>query len=206
MRTPLGTEVDLGPGNIVLDGVLAPRERGTAAPPSFRPMSIVATVAHLSYCRALVKFLHKQTEQWICSKLSLKMSQYLKCLATVPSYLSLITISVSNCFLFCDISISQGNVATRLRYGRIFSYQSLYCKFIAEFNSKEFSKSAKIWQSYCHEFDGLTFGTQCRFTLVTGEQSLTEQGSNLQAPSAEGFCECLQCTRQGRNRVILSDP
>jgi len=38
-KTPLGTEVDLGPD----------RERGTAAP-SFRPMSIVATVAHLSYC------------------------------------------------------------------------------------------------------------------------------------------------------------
>jgi len=46
---PLGTEVDLGPGHIVLDGVPALRERGTAAPPS-RPMSMVATVAHLSYC------------------------------------------------------------------------------------------------------------------------------------------------------------
>jgi len=42
MKTPLGTEVDLGPGHIVLDGVQALR--------SFRPMSIVATVAHLSYC------------------------------------------------------------------------------------------------------------------------------------------------------------
>jgi len=41
MKTPLGTELDLGPGHIVLDGVPAPRERG---------MSIVATVAHLSYC------------------------------------------------------------------------------------------------------------------------------------------------------------
>jgi len=49
--TPLDTEVDLGPGHIVLDGVPALRERGTAAPPpSFRPMSIVATVAHLCYC------------------------------------------------------------------------------------------------------------------------------------------------------------
>jgi len=28
---PLGTEVDLGPGHIVLDGDLAPRERGLAA-------------------------------------------------------------------------------------------------------------------------------------------------------------------------------
>jgi len=50
MKTPLGTEVDLGPGHIVLDGVPALRERGTAVPPSFRPMCVVATVAHLSYC------------------------------------------------------------------------------------------------------------------------------------------------------------
>jgi len=40
---------DLGPGHIVLDGDPAPCERDTTAP-SFRLMSIVATVAHLSYC------------------------------------------------------------------------------------------------------------------------------------------------------------
>jgi len=34
-------EVDFGPGHIVLEGIPALRERGTA-PPSFRPMSIVA--------------------------------------------------------------------------------------------------------------------------------------------------------------------
>ena len=49
MKTPLGTEVDLGPGHIVLDGVQAPAN-GAQQTPSFRPMSIVATVAHLSYC------------------------------------------------------------------------------------------------------------------------------------------------------------
>ena len=50
-QMPLRMEVGLCPGRIVLDGGPAPppRERGTA-PPSFRPMSIVATVAHLSYC------------------------------------------------------------------------------------------------------------------------------------------------------------
>jgi len=37
MNTPLGTEVDLGPGHTVLDGVLALRERGTAASPLFGP-------------------------------------------------------------------------------------------------------------------------------------------------------------------------
>jgi len=45
----IGAEVDLGPGHIVLDEVPALRDRGTAAL-SFRPMSIVATVAHLRYC------------------------------------------------------------------------------------------------------------------------------------------------------------
>jgi len=46
MKSPLGTEVDLGPGHTVLVGVPALRETGT----SFRSVSIVATVAHLSYC------------------------------------------------------------------------------------------------------------------------------------------------------------
>jgi len=55
INMPLDEEVSLGPGDIVLDGDRAlPRERGTAAPSSFWPMSIVATVAHLSYCWALV--------------------------------------------------------------------------------------------------------------------------------------------------------
>jgi len=49
MKTPLGTEVDVGPDHIVLDGVPALRERRTAAP-LFSTMSIVAMVAHLSYC------------------------------------------------------------------------------------------------------------------------------------------------------------
>ena len=53
MKTPLGTEVYLGPGHIVLDRVPAPTKRAQQ-PPSFRPMSIVATVTHLSYCFALV--------------------------------------------------------------------------------------------------------------------------------------------------------
>jgi len=52
MKTPLGTEVDLGPGHIALDGDPAPPLRkGQSSPlPCLRPMSIVATVVHLSYC------------------------------------------------------------------------------------------------------------------------------------------------------------
>jgi len=37
---PLGTEVNLGPGDVVLDGVADPPKKGTA--PSFRFMSIMA--------------------------------------------------------------------------------------------------------------------------------------------------------------------
>ena len=43
MKTPRGTEVDLGPGHIVLDGGPAPAKGAQ------QPMLIVATVAHLSY-------------------------------------------------------------------------------------------------------------------------------------------------------------
>jgi len=43
-------------------------------------------------------------------------------IGTVIYDLSLITILVSNCRLFSDITISQGSVATRLGCGGIFSY------------------------------------------------------------------------------------
>jgi len=50
MKTPLGTEIDLDPGHIVLDGDPACLAKGAQQSPSFRPMSIVATVTRLSYC------------------------------------------------------------------------------------------------------------------------------------------------------------
>ena len=40
IKMPLGMEVNVGPGDVVLDGVAAPPKRGTS--PSFRFMSIVA--------------------------------------------------------------------------------------------------------------------------------------------------------------------
>ena len=45
MKTPLGMEVDPGPGHIVLNGDLAtpsPPRKGHSSSPSFQPMSIVA--------------------------------------------------------------------------------------------------------------------------------------------------------------------
>jgi len=37
MKTPLGTEVDLGPGHIVLDGDPVPPAKGAQQPPLFGP-------------------------------------------------------------------------------------------------------------------------------------------------------------------------
>jgi len=47
------------------------------------------------------------------------MPEHIKCLATVNYDLPLITIPVSNCYLFSDITISQGSVAMCLRCGEI---------------------------------------------------------------------------------------
>ena len=49
IKMPLNTEVDLGPGHIVIDGDPAPPETGTAAPVSSTHVYRGQTVAHLSY-------------------------------------------------------------------------------------------------------------------------------------------------------------
>jgi len=47
---PLGTEVGLGPDDIVLDGDPAlPQRKGAQQPPLFDPLCS-GTIAHLSYC------------------------------------------------------------------------------------------------------------------------------------------------------------
>ena len=71
------------------------------------------------------------------------MPQHLKCLATVIYDLPLITIPVSNCHLFSDITISQGSVATHLRFGGIFSYH-FAANLSQSLTVKEFGKSVKI--------------------------------------------------------------
>jgi len=53
-----GMEVGLGPRDTVRWGPSSCPTKGEQQPPSFRPMSIVATVAHLSYCWALVLYYH----------------------------------------------------------------------------------------------------------------------------------------------------
>ena len=53
---PLGTEVDLSPGHNVLNGAQLPSGKGDSSPPLFSAHVYGQTVAHLSYCWALVLF------------------------------------------------------------------------------------------------------------------------------------------------------
>jgi len=49
IKLSLGTDIGLGPGHTVLDGNPAPHtERSTAAPVTFRPMSIVSKLSPIS--------------------------------------------------------------------------------------------------------------------------------------------------------------
>jgi len=53
MKTPLGTEVDLGPGHIVLDVDPAPPRMRNSSPPLFGPLwprSPISAAAELLYC------------------------------------------------------------------------------------------------------------------------------------------------------------
>jgi len=53
IKMPLGTEVGLGSGHVVLDGDPDPTERDIA-PPTFRPMSIVAKRSPISATAGLL--------------------------------------------------------------------------------------------------------------------------------------------------------
>jgi len=49
MKTPLGMEVDLGPGTLYKTGSQLSAKGAQQPPLSFWPMSVVATIAHLRY-------------------------------------------------------------------------------------------------------------------------------------------------------------
>jgi len=69
MKTPLGTEVDLGSRRIALDGVPAIRERGTAAPPPLFgpcllwPRSPISATAELLF---KLPFCHTSCLNFVC--------------------------------------------------------------------------------------------------------------------------------------------
>ena len=54
IKIPLGMKVGVGPGDIVLDGVLAPPKKGNSSP-TFRPMAVVAKQLDGSRCHLVRK-------------------------------------------------------------------------------------------------------------------------------------------------------
>jgi len=94
IQMPLGMQVGLVPRDIVLDGDPAPLPKKGQSPANFRLMSIVATVAHLSYCWALVIFqitLSKVTDfnDFWCIKSWENLLSIACTFATSPVYYSL---------------------------------------------------------------------------------------------------------------------
>jgi len=61
---PLGTEVSLGPGDIVLDGDPIPPRKGAQQPTTFRPMSAVAKRSAISATVELLS-IRLHMEGWI---------------------------------------------------------------------------------------------------------------------------------------------
>ena len=77
MKTPLGTEADLCPGHILLDGVTALRERDTAPP--LPPMSIVAMVAHLRLLSScMLAYMYHFTFPVVCFNSTVKCKSIIK--------------------------------------------------------------------------------------------------------------------------------
>ena len=66
------------------------------------------------------------------------------------------TIHISDCCQFSDIHISQGSVATYLRYDGIVKYEFV-ANLPVSLPVKEFWKSVNIWGSYGQEFSVLFF-------------------------------------------------
>ena len=70
MKTPLGMQVDLCGGHIVLDGFLALRERGTAPPPVLGPCLLWPRSPISATAELLLQFTRKERkrkEEYLCS-------------------------------------------------------------------------------------------------------------------------------------------
>ena len=105
---PLGTQVGLGPGDIVLDGEPAPHGKGTVAPPPLigpgllRPMSIVAKAKRSPISATAALLFSLCLKAFIHSLLSLRCAVWWQTdsSATVGSSLYGLTscIRISRCF------------------------------------------------------------------------------------------------------------
>jgi len=109
---------------------------------------------------------------------------------------------------FLNTDISHGSVATFLRYGRIFYYES-FANFPVRLSVKEFWKSINIWGSYRQEFSVLFFLTHCVLLLLLLLLLLLAAGSRAGSPAATAVrgrsSKCGQCRIYSRRRSLNAD-
>jgi len=119
------------------------------------------------------KYFHQQIKWQICNEVTY---HNLKCLSALLCDLSLITMHISNYHQFSDIRISQGSVATYLRYGEMFKDD-----FVANLglpvspSGKELWKSVNIWESYGRKFSVLFFDSHT--TVLQSNTSFCAQSA-----------------------------
>jgi len=98
MNTPLGTEVDLGPGHIVLDGF--PCERGTAAPP---PLFIHVYCGHGRPSQILLSSCYYYQHKLAVTSLTLVVNFFSFSKECTDRFFVTSTVIILEfaCFLFC---------------------------------------------------------------------------------------------------------
>ena len=131
MRTLLGTEVDLVPGHIVLKGVPALHERGTAAPPP--PFSSHVYCGHGRPSQLLLSFcLTYKTHQ---------CHIYYKLLEV---YDSTQTVSVIQYYYYCTDVAQRWSTKLCMICGRLLSWYTIYMHFRGLLPGDEILLSAKF--------------------------------------------------------------
>ena len=115
-------------------------------------------------------------------------SSQLKCLATLPCDLSLITIHISDCCQFSDIHILQGSVTTKLQCGWIFQYE-FFCKFTTESVSERLLNIGSHLAKFGQEFIVLFFLLTCGYNVCDFHYfSLLLQ--TVASHSCQRLCHC----------------
>ena len=110
----------------------------------------------------------------------------LKCLGLLHCDLSLITKLTLDCRHFSDIHISQGSVATHLRFVGMFKYEFV-ANLPSSLSAKEFWKSVNIWGSYGQERVSCFFDSLCRYKNYTIHNVCMSRVENMPPRSATVF-------------------
>lgn len=124
------------------------------------------------------RLINKLVRTWVLS------SPQVKCVATIPRDLSLVTTLVCECRLFSDVHVLQGSIAARMRRDGIFNNQ-FNANFLENLPAKNFLKSVRVWRTYCDEFGVSRFrGTRCSWRCCSARCSAIQRRDRALAVGA----------------------